>query len=96
MSTYDLIVRGGTLVTADGPSEANLAVADGEIAAISLEFEGDGKEEVLTQGLHVVPGAIDAHAHFNEPGRKEWEGAATTTQAAPAYSSSPSRSKSSA
>jgi len=77
MSTYDLIVRGGTLVTADGTSEADLAVADGEIAAISPELEGDGKEEVFARGLHVFPGAIDAHAHFNEPGRTEWEGFAT-------------------
>jgi hypothetical protein len=28
MSTYDLIVRGGSLVTAEGPQEVDLAVAD--------------------------------------------------------------------
>ncbi len=67
MSTYDLIVRGGTLVMDDGPSEADIAVADGKIADIAPEVEGTGKEEVDAQELHLFPGAIDAHAHFSEP-----------------------------
>jgi allantoinase len=74
MSTYDLILRGGTLVTADGPQEADLAVEDGRIAAIGPNLEGGAREEVDASGLHVFPGAIDAHAHFSEPGRTHWEG----------------------
>ena len=81
MSTYDLIFRGGTLITADGPQEADLAVADGRLADISPELEGAAREEVDASGLHVFPGAIDAHAHFNEPGRTHWEGFATGTRA---------------
>ena len=81
MSAYDLIVRGGTLVTADGPQEADLAVTDGRIADISPELEGVAREEVDASGLHVFPGIIDAHAHFNEPGRTHWEGFATGTRA---------------
>ena len=80
MSAYDLIVRGGTLVTADGPSEADLAVEDGKIAAIEPDIEGTSREEVDARGLHVFPGAIDAHLHFNEPGRTHWEGFATGSQ----------------
>jgi allantoinase len=81
MSTYDLILRGGTLVTADGPQEADLAVADGRIVDISPELEGAAREEIDASGLHVFPGAIDAHAHFNEPGRTHWEGFATGSRA---------------
>jgi allantoinase len=81
MSTYDLILRGGTLVAADGLQEADLAAADGRIADISPELEGTAGEEVDASGLHVFPGAIDAHAHFNEPGRTHWEGFATGTRA---------------
>lgn len=77
MSTYDLIVRGGTLVTTEGPQEADLAVEDGRIAEISPDLEGTAREEADARGLHVFPGAIDAHAHFNEPGRTHWEGFAT-------------------
>src|ERR687897_3618456 len=81
MSTYDLIVRGGTLVTTDGLSEADFAVEDGGIAAIAPELEGTGKEEVDATGLHLFPGAIDAHAHFSEPGRTHWEGFETGSRA---------------
>ena len=81
MSTYDLIVRGGTLVMDDGPSEADIAVADGKIADIAPEVEGTGKEEVDAQELHLFPGAIDAHAHFSEPGRTHWEGFETGSRA---------------
>jgi allantoinase len=80
MSAYDLIVRGGTLVTSDGPSEADLAVEDGKIAAIEPDIKGTSTEEVDARGLHVFPGAIDAHLHFNEPGRTHWEGFATGSQ----------------
>ena len=81
MSTYDLIVQGGTLVRAEGPTEADLAVSDGKIAAIAPDLEGTGREKVDARGLHVFPGAIDAHVHFNEPGRTHWEGFASGSRA---------------
>src|SRR3712207_3880204 len=81
MTIYDVVLRGGTLVTDDGLQEADLAAADGRIADISPELEGAAGEEVDASGLHVFPGAIDAHAHFNEPGRTHWEGFATGTRA---------------
>ena len=77
MSAYDLIVRGGTLVGAGGLEEADLAVEDGRIVEISRDLEGTSTEEVDARGLHVLPGVIDAHVHFNEPGRTYWEGFAT-------------------
>ncbi|CAN5586129.1 allantoinase [soil metagenome] len=77
MSTYDLIVRGGTLVTPEGRQEADLAVSDGKIAAVEPDPEGTATEEVDARNLHVFSGAIDAHVHFNEPGRTHWEGFAT-------------------
>ena len=81
MSDHDLIVRGGTLVGAGGTQEADLAVSDGRIAAVGPDLEGTGREEIDARGLHVLPGAIDAHAHFNEPGRTHWEGFDTGTRA---------------
>jgi allantoinase len=36
---------------------------------------------LIATGYHVFPGLIDAHVHFNEPGRAEWEGFATGTRA---------------
>jgi allantoinase len=77
---HDLVVRGGTLVLPEGPRRADLGVGDGAIAEIAEELPG-GREEIDATGLHVLPGGIDAHVHFNEPGRTHWEGWATGTAA---------------
>ncbi|HWE64680.1 MAG TPA: amidohydrolase family protein, partial [Chloroflexota bacterium] len=82
MSRYDLLVRDGTLVVSEGaPRRADLAVADGAIVAIEPRIDGDAAETIAAGGLHVFPGLIDAHVHFNEPGRAEWEGLATGSAA---------------
>ncbi|AHY46591.1 allantoinase: allantoinase [Rubrobacter radiotolerans] len=70
----DAILRGGSLVTPQGVVESDLAVEDGRIAEVAPEIEGPAREEIDASGLHVFPGGIDAHAHFNEPGRTNWEG----------------------
>ncbi len=81
MSLYDLVVRNGTLVTPDRLDQADLAVADGRIVAVGPELSGTSREELDAAGLHVFPGVIDAHVHFNEPGRAAWEGFASGTRA---------------
>jgi allantoinase len=75
----DLVVRGATVVSA-GLSQADIAIEDGKIAAIGPELSG-AAEEIDARGLHAFPGLIDVHLHFNEPGRTEWEGAATGSRA---------------
>src|SRR5713226_10277900 len=81
MNEYDLIVRNGTLDTATGSGNADLDVDDGRIVALEPDLAGTSKEEINAEGLHVFPGVIDAHVHFNEPGRTHWEGFATGTAA---------------
>ncbi len=81
MSQYDLILRNGTLVTAAGIKRADLAIVDGRVVVVDAELAGTSKEEIDARGLHVFSGVIDAHVHFNEPGRTEWEGFATGTRA---------------
>ena len=78
---HDLIVRGGTLVTPNGLVRAGIAVQDGVIAEIAPELTGAATEELNAAGLHIFPGLIDAHVHFNEPGRAHWEGFATGSAA---------------
>lgn len=58
----------------------DIAVEDGRIAAIGPGLAGQG-EEIDARGLAVLPGLIDVHVHFNEPGRAEWEGAASGSSA---------------
>ena len=77
---YDAVVRGGTVVTSAGPTLADVAIEDGRITGVGPELAG-GREEIDAQGLHVFPGLIDDHVHFNEPGHADWEGAATGSRA---------------
>ncbi|RIH88874.1 Allantoinase [Meiothermus luteus] len=77
----DLIVRGGTLVTPEGLQQADLGVEGGRIAVIAPEITESARQEVSAQGLHVFPGLIDVHVHFNEPGQAHWEGIATGSAA---------------
>jgi allantoinase len=79
MSDLDLILRGGTVVTPDGMSRADVGIADGVIQTVAADLAG--KEEIDARGLHVFPGVIDAHLHFNEPGRTNWEGFETGSRA---------------
>ena len=67
-----MIVRGGTVVTAHGASAADIEITEGLISAVAPDLN-ESPEEVDASGLHVFPGGIDSHVHFNEPGRTEWE-----------------------
>jgi dihydroorotase len=68
MPTYDLIIRGGTLVNHDGIGSGDVAVRDGRIAAIGSLGAADAGEVIDATGLHVLPGIIDSQVHFREPG----------------------------
>jgi allantoinase len=76
----ELIVRGGTVVTPDALFPADIAIYAGQITEVGPELSGSSSEIDAT-GLYVFPAVIDAHLHFNEPGRTEWEGAATGSRA---------------
>lgn len=75
-----MIIRGGTVVTPRGVGVADIATSDGWIVAVGKNLDADG-EEIDASGLHVFPGGIDSHVHFNEPGRTQWEDIAHGTAA---------------
>jgi len=81
VSTFDLIIRGGKLVTPDGVESADLGVSEGRIANIARCIADSGANEIEAAGRYVFPGIIDAHVHFNEPGRTDWEGLASGSAA---------------
>ena len=66
----DLILAGGTVLTADGRVEADVRITDGRIAEIGTGLQGD--ETIDCTGTWVGPGLVDLHAHFREPGQ-EWK-----------------------
>src|SRR6202453_273077 len=77
----DVLLRGGTVVTATELLSADLGVADGKIVALSPGLKSSSREIIDATGLHIFPGIIDAHVHFNDPGRTDWEGIETGSQA---------------
>jgi allantoinase len=81
MSNFDLIIHGGRVLASDGERKLDIAVAEGRIVELSPEIAGSATEEIDAKNLAVFPGLIDAHVHFNEPGRTEWEGFATGSAA---------------
>lgn len=81
MADADLVVRAGTVVRPDGVEAADVAIVDGRIAAVAADLARTGREEIDARGLHVLPGGVDPHVHFNEPGRTDWEGIATGSEA---------------
>ncbi len=81
MASYDVLVRGGTIVTETGTTPADVGISAGRVVALGPELSGSATSQIDASGLHVFPGVIDAHVHLNEPGRSEWEGFATGTRA---------------
>src|SRR4051812_44139080 len=75
MSDFDLLVRG---------REQDVAVAEGKFVAIDPNLRGTAREEIDATTMSILPGVIDAHVHFNEPGRADWEGFETGSRAAAA------------
>jgi allantoinase len=70
------------LIGAEGePRPATIVIRDGKIAEI-LDHSAPVEHDV--GDLLVMPGIVDTHAHINEPGRTDWEGFKTATQAAAA------------
>ena len=67
--TADLVIRNGTVVSPDAAITASIAVKDGVVLAVgAAEAMPEAKETLDATGLHVLPGAIDVHVHFRDPG----------------------------
>lgn len=74
----DFVIREVNLF---GKRVVDLAVSEGKWAAIGERLgEGFG-EEFNGRGNILLPGVVDAHVHFNEPGRADWEGLETGSRA---------------
>jgi allantoinase len=72
-------------VTADDVVRGGVAVRSGKIAeVVSGDRTVAAAEVVDAGGKLLMPGLVDGHVHFNEPGRKQWEGYRTGTRAAAA------------
>lgn len=66
--TYDLILKGGTVVTPGGATQTDIGVRGERIVFIGNLSAADAGEVFDATGLHILPGVIDSQVHFREPG----------------------------
>ena len=80
----DRVIRGRRVMLPSGLAQAALHIAGGRIVEVT-PYDQTGTAPVVEAGDWLVtPGLVDSHVHINEPGRTEWEGFATATEAAAA------------
>ena len=85
MPSADLVIRGGTLVTPTAMVRMALTVKEGRVAAItSSENVPTAARVIDAEGLYVLPGIIDPHVHFRDPGPTQKEDFASGSAAAAA------------
>ena len=65
----DKIFAGGTIVTPFSRYRGDIGVKDGRVAFIGMPGAIDDAGEVISiAGTYVIPGPIDGHVHFQDPG----------------------------
>jgi allantoinase len=79
--SFDVLIRGATVVGAAVQRRCDVGVVDGLFAAFAAELTGPASDEIDAAGLYLLPGVIDGHVHMNDPGRADWEGFQTGTRA---------------
>jgi dihydroorotase len=81
--TADLIIRNGTIVSANTTAVGSIAIKDGRVLSVGADAAmPPAPESFDASGLHVLPGAIDVHVHFRDPGYPDKEDFASGTAAA--------------
>ena len=64
--SFDIIIRGGTVVTAADTFACDVGIRDGKIAALGHDL-GDATAIIDATDRLVLPGGIDSHVHFAQP-----------------------------
>ncbi len=77
----DLVLHSERVLTDTGLQPATVRIENGRIVSIEPDARAPEDAEALGAKL-LMGGLVDSHVHVNEPGRTEWEGWATATQAA--------------
>ena len=86
---HDMVIRNGTIVDGTGAAAftGDIAIDGGRISAVATAAGskiGPGRQEVDATGLHVTPGFVDIHTHYDgqatwdsEMGPSSWHGVTT-------------------
>ena len=79
----ELAIKDGRVFLPEGLEEVNIGITDGKISELSKQ-KIEAEEEIDARGRLVLPGLIDPHVHFREPGQTQKEDFFTGTSAAAA------------
>lgn len=79
----DLVIKNGTVVTPENTFDGGVAIHDGKFVAIGTNDSlPEGTREIDATGKHILPGLIDGHVHFREPGMTHKEDFGTGSRSA--------------
>jgi dihydropyrimidinase len=67
MLEFDLIIKGGQIVTASDSYVADIAIRDGKIVLIGEELSFPAQKFIDASGKYLLPGGIDVHTHLDMP-----------------------------
>ena len=82
MTPFDLVITGGTVVSPEGTTVADVAISAGRIAAVVAPGTAlDAARVIDASGRHLLPGIIDVHSHHREPGFTHKEDIVSATSA---------------
>jgi dihydroorotase (multifunctional complex type) len=70
---FETEIANATIVTPEGRYHGTIGVADGRIVAILDEPSGNADRTIDADGLLALPGMVDQHVHFMDPGDTERE-----------------------
>jgi allantoinase len=79
--SMDLVVEGGEVAVDGRWRRLQIGIEEGRIVKLA-EGRLEGRRRLDASGAWVLPGMIDSHVHFREPGRTEKEDFASGTEAA--------------
>ena len=82
ITAFDVVLRGGTLVTNSAIDISDIGISEGRITAIGNLSSVNTNEKIDARGLHVFPGIIDSQVHFREPGDEHKEDMESGSKAA--------------
>ncbi|HRI45384.1 MAG TPA: dihydroorotase [Fimbriimonadaceae bacterium] len=82
MERFDLVIRGGEVVTGEGMVKTDVGIGSGQIIELGDLSGRAAAEELDARGLHVLPGLIDTQVHFREPGLEHKEDIESGTRSA--------------